>query len=488
MRKTTGGPYRSPRETRTPDWMRGQRRRRRIEALRRKARLCGRCVTIGLFLYILIHAISGEAIHQADSESVGVSAALLAPDVNADIGPAPSPVMARHLPDAREGNDPPKWNIQRRGIADLLDDRVFMNLEEPVFNFTANGRALRVETTIDADLQRRILENLNRDHARYIGLVMLQPETGRVLAMVGHDRTDPNANPCVAGRFPAASIFKIVTAAAAVEECGLESDSIIEYRGRKYTLYKSQLRADAGRGAHSMSLRDSFAQSVNPVFGKLGIHYLGQAALRTHAEAFGFNQTLPFEIPVSPSNLTVTEIPYQWAEIASGFNRETTLSPLHAAVIAASVCNGGYLMTPILVDRIVDQEGRAVYESLRRPLGRAMTDRAARTLRTLMRETIDTGTCRKTFRNYRKDSVLSRLEIGGKTGSINSHAGPDRRIDWFVGFAADRQGRDEIAVAALVVHEKYIGTKAREYALMMMRAYFDAGFSGRSSKEKKELG
>ena len=88
-----------------------------------------------------------------------------------------------------------------------------------------------------------------------------------------------------------------------------------------------------------------------------------------------------------------------------------------------------------------------------------------------MRETVRRGTARKQFRSRTKDRVLSQLEIGGKTGSIDN-ADHDVRYDWFVGFARYPRSKDAIAVAAVVAHEKYIGRRAGEYARMAMTEYF----------------
>jgi peptidoglycan glycosyltransferase len=95
----------------------------------------------------------------------------------------------------------------------------------------------------------------------------------------------------------------------------------------------------------------------------------------------------------------------------------------------------------------------------------------SRVIYDLMEATIRYGTSSKVFRGYRKDPVLSKLNIGGKTGSIydNSH---ELRYDWFVGFADVKNGGRQLAVAVVVAHEKYIGTRASQYARMAIEKYF----------------
>lgn len=444
-----------------------QMRTKRSAARRRLAGKAVRFATSLLFVFILIYGISGEAVYHVDPAEKTVSNGT----ESDNDAPSPSGLLAHQ----RSPENRPR--IRREEIPDLLDPRLFVNLKHPSFDI-ANGKGrYRVQTTLDGDLQHYLFENLNRSYARYIAIVVMAPETGRILAMVGYDREDPGNDPCLDSHFPAASIFKIVTAAAAVEKRGFRPDSSIAYSGRKYTLYKFQLEKNTKRQTHSVSFRDSFAQSINPVFGKLGIHYLGRQALTEYAEAFGFNRSFGSEVPLPPSGIAVTETPYHWAEIASGFNRQTTISPLHGAMIASAVANGGALMTPILVDAIAEKGDRVVYQSRPSPMGRAVSPEASSVLRSLMQETVASGTCRKTFRKADRDPVLSRLRIGGKTGSINSREHSHRRYDWFVGFAGEKEGHAAIAVSAVVVHDKFIGAKAREYGRMAIKKYFDKHFS-----------
>ena len=100
-----------------------------------------------------------------------------------------------------------------------------------------------------------------------------------------------------------------------------------------------------------------------------------------------------------------------------------------------------------------------------------MSAKASSVLERLMETTIQSGTGRKSFRDRRRHRILSKLSIGGKTGSIfnRSH---DARFDWFVGYAREKNGADTLAVAVLVAHEEYIGIRATQYARMAMTHYF----------------
>lgn len=354
----------------------------------------------------------------------------------------------------------------------LLLNRVALNeLLDKEIELPFNDQRLNVVTSLDPTLQHHLINAMDRKNSRFIGVVVMEGDTGRLLAMAGFDKTDPQANPCLNKAFPAASLFKIVTAAAAVDQCNYTGNTSLRFNGYKHTLYKSQLKEANNRYTHTISFADAFAQSVNPIFGKIGTLYLGKAVLEEYARGFGFNQPLDFELPVAPSRMSVKDSPYNWAEVASGFNNDTVISPVHAAEMVSAVLNQGLMVPPTLVDRIMDANGRVIYHAHATWQQRAMTAKASKVLAGMMERTVTAGTARRQFRTRRPDPVLSSLRIGGKTGSIfnRSH---DARFDWFVGFAEEKHGRGRIVVAALVAHEEYIGIRAGTYARMAMTHYF----------------
>ncbi len=372
---------------------------------------------------------------------------------------------------------PPGDAIDKRQIRAWLSPETLLNLEEQSIDLQVGGERYRIDTTIDLSLQADLIEKLRRSKTtEHMGLVAIDPDTGKVLAMVGVNTDAPGSNPCVDSSFPAASVFKIVTAAAAIEACGFDPGTPLKYNGRKYTLYKSQLTGKVNRYTHTVSFRDSFAQSINPVFGKIGARYLGRAPLEKYAAAFGFNRDIDFEVALCPSALTVTDESYHLAEVASGFNRETTLSPLHGALIVSAVLNQGRLPEPSIIDHVVRADGRMMYESRPAVMAACVSSEASELLETLMAGTVHSGTCRKSFRGARKDRVLSRLELGGKTGSIDNRS-HEKRIDWFVGFAREKKGDKKIAVAVVVAHRKYIGTRAAAFARYAFTDYFQDYFA-----------
>lgn len=374
-----------------------------------------------------------------------------------------------------ESETVPVATIEKDRIRGWLTPEAVVNLEANSFEIQVDQEHFNVETSLNLSLQTSVLNKLHRSKAELMGLVALDPSTGRVLAMVGVDADHSSANPCLDNQFPAASIFKIVTAAAAIEQFNYTPDTKLTFNGGKYTLYKSQLKNTVNRYTNTISFRDSFAQSVNPVFGKIGSE-VGRKFLESYGQAFGFNRNIDFEVSFPASLLEATDESYHLAEIGCGFNRTTTLTPLHGALIAAAVLNRGKLPEPTLITQIVDENGREIYKGETGSAGDAVSSETSSLLESLMTRTVKSGTCRKTFRDAKNDRVLSRLVIGGKTGTIDNRE-HTRRMDWFVGFAREKSGTEKIAVAVVVGHGEYIGTRASEFARFTIRNYFKEYFA-----------
>lgn len=387
---------------------------------------------------------------------------------------------------AEAGN--PSTLLTKEGIHNLIDVWNLKDFSSTQFRVNAGEKQLVVKTSIDNDLQSFLKNQIKkvskkgRGRPKYLAIVAMDPASGRILAMAGYDQDDTSSNPCVQNIFPAASIFKIITAAAAVEECGLTPYSKMKFNGGKYTLYKRQLKERNNKYTNRISFKDSFAQSVNPVFGKIGSLYLGKQTLEKYASAFGFNKEIPFEIPIPVSRISVTDEPYQWAEIASGFNRKTKISPLHGALLSGAVINRGILPEPTIIEKIIDPEGNLLYSGNSMSPHQAIKPETSAILKKLMATTIRSGTGKKSFKGYRTDPVLGRLNIGGKTGSI-FNSPRDVKFDWFVGYAEEKKGQSKLAVSVVVGHKEYIGTKACKFARITMTRYFQHYFA---AKEKKK--
>ena len=382
---------------------------------------------------------------------------------------------------------PEKYAFVKKDFHSFLKNKNFSSLQQKNLDIVSGANNFRAITTIDMSLQNYIQSILDTDNARHIGIVAMDPDSGRILSMVGYNREDPDLNSCTEVGFPAASIFKFITAAGAVEDLGLKAESAMRYNGRNHTLYKSQMKKTDNKYTKTLSLKASFGKSINPIFGKIGYYDLKKDGLYNHAMAFGFNSPINFEIPLSESKIVIDDSPFNWAEIASGFNRKTTITPVHGALLISTLFNEGELLEPTLIDSMFDGHGRVVYRAHKETIRKAMESDTVREMKKMMEATISAGTCKKSFRGYNKDRILSKLNIGGKTGSIdnNDH---EERLDWFIGYGEEKNGGGKIVVSVVVGHVKFMGTRASQYGKKTMRYYFEHLFAERGNGKKESKG
>lgn len=338
-----------------------------------------------------------------------------------------------------------------------------------------DGEQYRVQYSVDSELQNAAERAIKSARVPYAAAVAIDPSSGKVLALATHGMK--NENLALRATFPAASVFKIVTAAAAIQSGKLRYDSLIPVLGSYHTLYKRNLFKGGGleptsapRFARLISLRDAFGKSVNSVFGKIGLFGVGGNGLRKMAEAFEFGSDIPFELALDSSSVVIPDGGYELAESASGFTRQNLMSPLHGALIAATIANGGVMMQPSIVSRVTDEREVSVYESEPLKLSEPINEQTAEQLAVLMNRTVTAGTSRRSFRGFKRDRYLAGAFIGGKTGTLNG-SNPPGRYDWFVGFA-NRDGT-RIAICTLCIHGKYYGIKASHVARQILQKFYE---------------
>ena len=383
------------------------------------------------------------------------------------------------LPDSpppQKDPSPPK--ITRGELPGLLNPLQLEFLPDTGHYLPAKGAPdLTIETSLSMELQRYVSGLLKRSRTHQAAAVVLRPHDGRILVLADHEsedispRTDENL--CLQADFPAASLFKIVSAAAAIEAKGFTPDKILYFRGRRYTLYKSQLKQRRDRYTNRISLRQAFSKSVNPVFGKIGIYDLGGALMTEYATRFLFNQGIPFDVPMARSYIEIPESDFGLAEIASGFNKRTLISPLHASLITAAVANDGIMMEPWLVARIQDEPGRVLYQAEPNRMATPMKKSTADSLKILMADTVISGTCRKAFRPLRRKKRFVDVAMGAKTGTINDKL-DQFKYDWLTAYAIPPNKSEGVCVTILAVHGEKLGIRAADLARYIISKYFSS--------------
>ena len=348
------------------------------------------------------------------------------------------------------------------GAMRLVDGRYTQSLDD--------GR--RVTFTVDPDLQRFTDRLFERNRVGAAAAVVLNSRTGRVLTFSQHRGVDNMAaSPMVAidPTPPAASLFKIVTTAALLEQSETTLDTKTCYHGGSQRLRMHNLEDSARDDTACRSLKSALGRSTNAIFAKLSDRYLSPTDLAGYASRFGFNRALPFDIDVPSSTAEIPSDRLERARTAAGF-WHTHLSPLHAAMIAQTVAQRGAMLRPYLVDRVADAEGELIYEGQPEFLGRPIEKNTADELLRAMTETVARGTARKAFTDRFGAPLLPGIAVAGKTGTLTGHS-PYRAYSWFVAVAPVEQ--PEVALAVLVVNEPKWRIKAAGAAVQILRKYFD---------------
>lgn len=329
----------------------------------------------------------------------------------------------------------------------------------------------RAVLTIEPGLQRFMERTLESYEVPYAALVAIEPRTGRVLAYVSHSSANPQAGDLVLDATPpSASVFKVITGAALVD-AGASAETRICYGGGASRLRAIDLDDVPGRDSQCATLGEAMGGSINAVFAKLADRTLQPPTLERYAGAFGFGQSLPFDVPTHASPAEVPTERLEFARTAAGF-WHTHMSPLHAALIASTIANDGEMPRAMLVDRVLDARGAVVARAAPEVFRRVLSVETARQVNGMMQNTVAHGTARRTFHDPAGVPFLPGIAIAGKTGTLSGE-NPYRGYTWWVGFAPAEH--PTIAVAALVVNTPMWRIKASFVAREALRYHLVQG-------------
>lgn len=346
------------------------------------------------------------------------------------------------------------FQVGSSGLEDAYADELRSRRDLTISDLLAAvlGRDLRpkgIEITIDPALQRAAFDALGENRG---AIVAIDPRSGAILASVSKPSFSPAA--LVADDGPAAwrllledpsqplidratkelfapgSTFKTVVTATAIDT-GLSEPSTpfadparLELPGSTATI--SNFSGEPCNDGVSVTLLQAFVRSCNTVFADLAMQ-LGAEEIGITSEALGFNQVIDFawEPPeaVWPTDDLVDDLP---ALAQSGIGeRDVRATPLHMALVAAAIANGGVTPRPYVVQRIFDADGETVEATVADEFGRAMSPDTATTLAQMMERVVTEGTGRR--------AAVPEVRVAGKTGTAT---GPGEFPNsWFIGFA-----------------------------------------------------
>lgn len=326
------------------------------------------------------------------------------------------------------------------------------------------------ELTLDPELQRSATRAMRRYAIPEAGVVMLEAQTGRTLVYASYvhkgEAFDVNAR----AEAPAASVFKVVTGAALVEQAGLNAKTEQCYHGGRSRITAAELEEDPRQDKWCASLASAMGRSINVVFARLAKKHLTPEQLTAMGGAFGFGSPVPFVVKNEAPVIELPAEPVEFARSAAGF-WHTSLSPLAGAVMAQTVANNGVALQPRIVQSVLDGND-TVWEDKSEPvvLRRAIKPETATELRRMMVQTVASGSAYKSFHDAKGQPFIPNVQVAGKTGTLTRHK-EERLYTWFVGFApADDP---QVAIAVLVVNTPIWRIKAPQLAREVLDAYFE---------------
>ena len=319
---------------------------------------------------------------------------------------------------------------------------------------------LRVEYTLNEELTRSIWKLLERGRVELGHVLVMNPESGALLAYTSTDVSRfPPTRP-----YPAASLVKVITMAAALDTAPEVVARPCRYVGNKYRL--TPRRVDPPRGGHSVSLRRALITSNNQCFAQLAVHTIGGPALLDAIDRFGW-----LDVPGPGHDQGVVTDPgddaYALGRLGSGLGG-ARITPLHAVSLAAALVDG-WRVEPRWIRRITDAEGRELALPPERSRQRILTSELANELREMLAETTIRGTARRAFRDRRGRPLLQDVKVAGKTGSLNGKD-PDGRYEWFIGVAP--VDRPMIAIAVVSVQAPLYWVSASQVAAETLKVVF----------------
>lgn len=333
-----------------------------------------------------------------------------------------------------------------------------------------------VVTTLSYDLQKAAYDAIGV----YRGaVVVMEPATGKILAMVSKPDFNPNTisedwsivtaednnksqllNRATQGLYPPGSTFKILTTLEYLRENPDYEDYYYNCSGA-LTVDNNVIHCYGNASHGGEDLKSSFAHSCNTSYASLGLN-LNIGSFQELCSDMLFNASLPIDLEYKKSSFVLEEgdsaADIMETSIGQG---KTLVTPFHMALITCAIANDGMLMKPYVIDHIENANHDVVEQYKPSEYQELIPAEQAAILQDFMKTVVQEGTGRKL-----KDQSY---EAAGKTGSAEYSTGSDSSHSWFVGYA-HHEGKEDIAVAVLVEQ----AGSGSEYALPIAKEIFDS--------------
>lgn len=333
---------------------------------------------------------------------------------------------------------------------------------------------LTIDREVQAAVERAVRECAQVNEAQQVQAIVMDVNTGAVLAMAMYPTYDPADPPredidrlnelmritTLGDVYEPGSTFKMLTAAAAID-CGATNPQEGFYCSGRITVSGSTVRCwGAPHGAETM--KQAIQNSCNPVFTQLALR-LGSDRLYRYLHAFGLGKRTGIDLYGEASGILIPQSRVKDVDLARiGFGQSVAVTPIQMITAACAVVNGGRLMKPYLVEAILNEDGEATQAVSPTVVANPISAKTSATMRDLLGSVVSEG--------GGKNARVDGWSVGGKTGTAqiykNGRIESNLHIGSFVGFAPVEE--PEVAVLVIVdeaqVKPDYGGTTAAPFA------------------------
>jgi cell division protein FtsI (penicillin-binding protein 3) len=338
-----------------------------------------------------------------------------------------------------------------------------------------------VELTIDEVIQyvaeTALRDAIDTSRAEAGSVVVMDPNTGAILALASFPDFDPNSfrdfsknawrNRAIQDLYEPGSTFKIITGAAGLEEGRVTPSQMIDCEQGSIEIAGTRIREHGGHAYGYLTFEEVMEHSSNVGAIKVGLA-VGPEAFYRRVTSFGFGSKSGIDLPGEGSG--ILRAPRKWSALSNAvlsIGQELAVTPLQIARATAVIANGGTLVTPHVISRVVDREGKVVSGYRPPPAPRVLSEKTAAVLNEILKGVVSHGTGSR--------AALEDHMVAGKTGTAqkaeNGRYAPDKTIASFVGYVPADRPR---LVILVVVDEPTIGQYGGEIAAPAFRQIAEA--------------
>jgi cell division protein FtsI (penicillin-binding protein 3) len=322
---------------------------------------------------------------------------------------------------------------------------------------------LTIDSVVQFIAERALQKAVAQYRATGGSIVIMDPTDGAILAMASAPSFDPNRfrefsaaawrNRAIQDLYEPGSTFKIVTAAAGLEEHLVTPSQIIDCGNGSITIGNITISEHDGHRYGLLSFEDVIVNSSNVGTVRVGLA-LGQQRFHDWIRRFGFGERVGVPLPGETSGLLRDAA--RWTQVSPAsisIGQEIGVTPLQITRAVASVAAGGLLVEPRIVQRVTDDEGNTVYEPPRHAPKRVMSEKTAAVLNEILKAVVARGTGEK--------AALAEHVVAGKTGTAQKAGrggySADRHVGSFAGYVPADQPKLVILVVIDEPRGEYYG-------------------------------